>query len=1198
MAHRISGTTYMRYFQTYRETEVTVPGGVTQIAHGAFQECKELKKIVIPDGIRTIPDNCFEGCERLETVVLPGSLTEIGDRAFCDCKRLRELTLPENLKAIGYGAFWNCESLESIRIPPKVTNVGGCLFRECTRLSEIIACPDPLTTGVMTGLYSGWKNLQTFTIPEGVRRIDNYAFDGCTHLQSIVIPESVEFIGYKAFQDCWALKHISLPHRRVELCDLVFSKCQSLETVDMTLETFYTAELVHEHSISASTESLKARRSWVRSESNTVFQGTNLKTIHFYRDEAAIAREKEEAAAEASRIQDEGIFTEHYCRYQKLEKGLRLLDCMRVHMKELTVNPATVEIGRDAFARTRSIDRLVLDLEPVTIDISPTWHLECKEVILGDQVIIKDHCFDEMLSQNYVISSSHCLYAIWNHVVYVREDGALRVAARATDTYRKITLSDECRVILPRAFMLCGLQEITLPQGLETIGEEAFAFSQFSELSIPEGVKEVPEGMVRDCRYLKRVVLPDSVIRIAPDFARGPYTICCYEGSYAERFAHEHRMKVNVIRKRDEQAETFEPFALGKGRYAHTIVAYQGQEKQLHVPETVGGVPVNDLGDNLFSGKRFLEEVWIPGSISRITRPVFADCKGLMKLHLAEGVTNFSLDAVDGCNSLMEIELPATLTGDPGRMYRHYSVGSAVFSKWVTIVGKRGSEACMWAEREGLPFVDPQEPEALQAICRQFVWKKVDGHVVITRIYSTTNVQRIVVPDTIDGSWVTEIRLSADVVGTLVLGEHVRNLEGVDCILNNMEVPKTNRHFYIMDGCLYRRSDRTMLTCFYNRNQIDKMVIQEGTVRIESFGKYRPCVSEIHFPRSIRELPMNSYWYWSDSDCVFCGYPDTPIERMADAWGRVFVDLALSEQEREAVKKFGLKKYNDKNAWYATACDPGHKEITIPDYVGAAPVTGILSWMERLGFVSCDRQSETLSFVRAIHTGAFNGVEAEEVRIPEGVVDIGNLFAGSASCHRLVLPSTLEKVTEGTISNVREVVISPTRRSLRHVTAFLNCNGILLRNEEGKIFARFAGVAMWHLYPLDESNPKIFRILDSHTIDEWKQEGEPFDADWLVRRHDEAFDDLDQPMAKLYAAAQRLTLPWKLSDTMRERYSMYLRRTIRKVVQVLVEGDERELLVGLCQAGVIDRKNARNLVAITGAAKRTDLTALILAHAK
>ena len=62
-------------------------------------------------------------------------------------------------------------------------------------------------------------------IPDSVKIIGDWAFDGCENLKSITIPDGVTEIGGGAFKDCSSLKSITIPDSGAEIGKYAFRGC-------------------------------------------------------------------------------------------------------------------------------------------------------------------------------------------------------------------------------------------------------------------------------------------------------------------------------------------------------------------------------------------------------------------------------------------------------------------------------------------------------------------------------------------------------------------------------------------------------------------------------------------------------------------------------------------------------------------------------------------------------------------------------------------------------------------------------------------------------------------------------------------------------------------------------------------------------------------------------------------------------------
>lgn len=190
---------------------VEINDGVTSIGNFSFTNCKSLTTVKLSDSVNSIGEGAFWGCTYLYSLSLGNGLTSIGLGAFMECNGLISLKIPDNLTSIGNYAFYNCSSLTSVSLPSSLTSFGSNVFAGCNsitslHISDIAAwCNMNLNNSILSAnhhLYVSGSEVKDLVIPNGVKSIGNYAFQGCAYLTSVSIPSSVTSIGSVAFEGC------------------------------------------------------------------------------------------------------------------------------------------------------------------------------------------------------------------------------------------------------------------------------------------------------------------------------------------------------------------------------------------------------------------------------------------------------------------------------------------------------------------------------------------------------------------------------------------------------------------------------------------------------------------------------------------------------------------------------------------------------------------------------------------------------------------------------------------------------------------------------------------------------------------------------------------------------------------------------------------------------------------------------------
>ena len=148
--------------------------------------CPKNKKgeIIIPDGVEMIECHAFDACNEIESIVMPDSLLYLKRFAIYNCENLKHVSFSKKLMRFGSvnggSAICHCNNLQDFVIPSMVT--------------EIDQFVEPS------------KCIENIMLPDGVKAINEYSFNGFSGVKSITVPDSVISLGIEAFTGIKSIK--------------------------------------------------------------------------------------------------------------------------------------------------------------------------------------------------------------------------------------------------------------------------------------------------------------------------------------------------------------------------------------------------------------------------------------------------------------------------------------------------------------------------------------------------------------------------------------------------------------------------------------------------------------------------------------------------------------------------------------------------------------------------------------------------------------------------------------------------------------------------------------------------------------------------------------------------------------------------------------------------------------------------------
>ena len=519
---------------------IIIPPSVSEIKMGAFEGNKYLKEVHISETVVSIESEAFYGCSVLKSLKLPECITLLNDNLFEDCKNLNNIIIPNGVIKIGNFVFSGCNSIKAITIPKSVLEIGVNPFVD-SGIEYIENCSDSfeienniLYTRNKLRLISCYSKEKELILPDGLQKIDEYAFKGCCSIERVLIPSSVTTIGKHAFEGCTSLVKVEIESTSLSLLqEYCFSGCKNLIDIQIPNSVSEIERGVFNNCSSISSirlpKSIKKIDDWnfqncpsfktiwlpfgVKKETlpwklRMMSKEMSLEECNIWIDDYGVAysSDKRELIKADKNLTSYSILDGTEIINENAFSG-----CIR--LKKISLPNSILEIKSGAFnfcgVEKLSLPNSVVKLGNGLFSDYYGYFGLLQEIVIPSSVEEMDG--NPFTGKTFEVHNKSKRFMIINDIIYTSD--LKKIISYLGVGEEKLRIANIVKVIGKYAFASRGLKEIIVPDSVEEIGKFAFYGSSLQSISLPETISIINESTFQNCG-LKHIVLPQSITEL------------------------------------------------------------------------------------------------------------------------------------------------------------------------------------------------------------------------------------------------------------------------------------------------------------------------------------------------------------------------------------------------------------------------------------------------------------------------------------------------------------------------------------------------------------------------------------------------------------------------------------------------------------------------------------------------------------
>ena len=529
--------------------------------------------------------------------------------------------------SIGSNAFSDCESLTSITIPEGVKSVGPFAFNGTAYYDDTTNWEDDVLY-IDSVLIDAKETISgDYSIKEGTTVIADYAFAWCESLTSITIPKSVTSIGDEVLLKCKNLTSVSVDKDNKEY--------DSRENCNAIIET-PTNTLIYGLKNTIIPESVESIGNSAFSHCENIMSITIPESVENIGDSAFSFCESLKSITIPKGVKsiDQGAF-----------RGCESLT-------SITIPESVENIGDGAFSGCRSLKSLIISDGVISIGFQAFCGCESLTSVTFPESVenIGDEAFDSCkkltsitIPEGVKIIGDGAFLGCWSLTSITIPESVTIIGVNAFlvgDKVESINVDEDnkvydsrgnCNAIIETSTntLIRGCSNTVIPESVTIIGDHALSYCEsLTNIAIPEGVKSIGDYAFSECESFTGITLPEGLESIG-----------------------EHAF-------------------YGTGDYNDTTnwedgVLYIGSAL-VEAEDTISGdysikEGTTVIADYAFSWCENLTGITIPKGVTSIGKLAFSSCEGLTSINVDKD--NKVYDSRNKCNAIIETATNKLIVG-------------------------------------------------------------------------------------------------------------------------------------------------------------------------------------------------------------------------------------------------------------------------------------------------------------------------------------------------------------------------------------------------------------------------------------------------------------------------------------------------------------------------------------------------------